>query len=247
MAAGKPESLKNQAPFVWRSRPSATRSLERRLQPRAEELPVVGHQRAFVGGGGQVAGVDEGVGEVDGGRLHLSPQELVGVLDEELLQGVVAGDEDPQALALAPAGPAPLLPEAGHGPRVAHGDGGVEGADVDAQLERAGADHGQELAAEQHALDAPALLGRVAGAIGRQLLGQTGVGLLEPVDRLLVDELGAAAGLGEADGADPVTDEFAQQFGGLAVGAAPEIQLFLHQGRLPEHDLAGARPARRRR
>ncbi len=101
-------------------------------------------------------------------------EQLVGVLDEELLEGVVAGDEDAQALALAPAGAAPLLPQAGHGARIAHGDGGVEGADVDAQLERAGADHGQQLPAEEHGLDAAALLGRVAGPVGGEALGERG-------------------------------------------------------------------------
>ena len=125
---------------------------------RAEEPRVVGSEWALVGGGGQVAQVDERVGEVDGGRLHLPLQQLVGVVDEELLQSVVAGDEDAQALALAPAGPAPLLPQAGHGARVADGDGRVEGADVDAQLQRAGADHRQKLPAEQLGLDAAALL-----------------------------------------------------------------------------------------
>jgi len=57
-----------------------------------------------------MAGVDERVREVDGGRLDLAGQQLVGVFDEELLQGVVAGHEDGQALALTPAGAAPLLP-----------------------------------------------------------------------------------------------------------------------------------------
>jgi hypothetical protein len=59
-----------------------------------------------------MTGVDEGVREVDGSRLDLPTQELIGVLDEELLESVVAGDEDPQALALTSAGPAPLLPQA---------------------------------------------------------------------------------------------------------------------------------------
>ena len=58
-------------------------------------------------------------------------------------------------------------------PGIAHGDGGVEGPDVDAQLERAGADHGQELPAEQLGLDAAALLGRVAGPVGGEALGET--------------------------------------------------------------------------
>ena len=61
-----------------------------------------------------MAAVDERVGEVDGGGLDLALQQLVGVLHEELLERVVAGDEDGQALALAAAGPAPLLPQAGH-------------------------------------------------------------------------------------------------------------------------------------
>ena len=112
---------------------------------------------------------------------------------------------------LPAAGPAPLLPQAGHRARVAHRDRRVERADVDAELERAGADHGEQLAAEQQRLDGAALLGRVSGSVRGELVGQMRVGLLETVGRLLVDELGASSGLGEADGADAAADELGQQ------------------------------------
>ena len=121
-------------------------ALQGRRQPRPEEPHVVGGQRAFVGRGRQVVQMDERVGEVHRGGLHLALQEHVGVVDEELLEGVVAGDEDAQALALSPAGAAPLLPQAGHRAGIADRDGRIEGADVDAQLEGAGADHRQEAA-----------------------------------------------------------------------------------------------------
>ena len=187
-----------------------------------------------------MAVVDERVGEVHRGRLDLAVQQQVRVADEELLQGVVAGDEDPQALALTATSPAPLLPEAGHGARVADGDGRVEGADVDAQLERGGADHGQELPAEQLGLDSAALLGRVSGPVGGQALGQRLVGLAQAVGGELVYDLGRPPRLREADGAHLVFHQFRQQLGRLCGGAAADVQVVLHQRRLPEHDLAGA-------
>ena len=53
-------------------------------------------------------------------------------------------------------------------------DGGVERADVDAELERVGRDDGEQLAVDQPALELAALLRRVAGAVGRDALGQPG-------------------------------------------------------------------------
>ena len=162
------------------------------------------------------------------------------MLHEELLQGVVAGDEHGQTLPLASAGSSPLLPQAGHGARVAHCDGGIEGPDVYAQLERARADHSQQPAAEEHLFYLAALLGCVAGSVGSYAFGQARVDVFEQVYRLLVDDLSSAARLGEADGAHAFADELGEQLGGLGVGAPAQVELVFHQRRLPEDDLATA-------
>ena len=96
---------------------------------------------------------------------------------EELVERVLAGDVDRQAAAAA-AGPAPHLPQAGHRAGERDADRRVELADVDPQLERVGRHHAEQLAGRQPALDLLALGRRVAGAVGRDPLGEL---RLEPV------------------------------------------------------------------
>ena len=74
-------------------------------------------------------------------------------------------DQDPDADALAPAGPADLLPGRGDRARIAGEDRHVEPSDVDAELERVRADDPEDLAVAQPALDRAALRGQVAAAV----------------------------------------------------------------------------------
>ena len=102
-------------------------------------------------------------------------QEVFGVAAEELVERVLAGDVDRQAPAAA-AGAAPHLAQRGDGPGEGDDDGRVELADVDAELQRVGRDHRAQLPADEAALELAALLGGVAGAVGRHELRKLRIG-----------------------------------------------------------------------
>src|SRR5205085_11690306 len=96
----------------------------------------------------------------------------------------------------APAGPAPLLPQARDGAGEADGDRAVEEADVDSELERVGGAHAEELALDEATLDLAPLRGRVPGPVGREPIGHVP---LDPLRGEPVHELGRLAALREAD------------------------------------------------
>src|SRR4029079_7790141 len=77
------------------------------------------------------------VGVVEDGGLDLPPHQRLRLAHEELVEGVLARDEDGEPVALPP-GPSPLLPQARHGAREADRNRAVEEAYVDAELERVG-------------------------------------------------------------------------------------------------------------
>ena len=77
--AGKSAPEKYQAPALGAQEPVRRAALQGVAQARAEEALVVRQERSLVGRGGQMPLVDEGVGEVDGGRLHVAVEQLVRV------------------------------------------------------------------------------------------------------------------------------------------------------------------------
>ena len=117
---------------------------------------------------------------VEDRRLHRPVEELVGVAAEELVERVLARHVHRQP-GVAAAGAAPHLAQAGDRAGERDADRRVELADVDAELERVGGHHRQQLALGQPALDLAPLRGRVAGAVGRDPLGQVGAArVLQP-------------------------------------------------------------------
>ena len=101
---------------------------------------------------------DPRVRVVEDRRLDAAREQRVRLAREELVERVVAGDEDREP-ALAPAGAAPLLPERGDRPGEADRDRAVEEADVDSELERVRRRSRRELALDEAPLDLAALLG----------------------------------------------------------------------------------------
>ena len=157
-------------------RPAAQRA--RRLEPlarererRAEELGVGRLDRALVRRAQHVRGVDLLVLGVQDRRLHRAIEELVRMAAEELVQRVLARDVHREAAA-ATARAAPHLAQRGDRAGERHADRRVERADVDAELERVGGDDAQQLAVDEPALQLAPLLRRVAGAVGRDPVGE---------------------------------------------------------------------------
>src|SRR5689334_10041202 len=158
---------------------------------------------------------------VEDRRLHRSPEELLGMAAEELVERVLAGDVDGEAAAAAP-GPAPHLPQAGDGAGEGDADRRVELADVYPQLQRVGGDDREQVAAGEPRLDLAPLLRGIAAAVGGDPLRQLRLAAaLEVFAGEALDQLDPAPAFEEADGAHAVADQLGQQIGRLGEGRAP--------------------------
>ncbi len=195
---------------------------------------VVLVERPLERGGEHVRVEDARIRVVENRCLDPSREQRVGLAHEELVERVLAGDEDGEPPALAPGAP-PLLPERGDRPREADRDRAVEQPDVDAELERLGGRNAEQIALDEAALDLAALLRRVARPVGRE--PPRGLGA-DPLGREAVDELGRLAALREADRPQSALDERGEQPRRVTEGARALPQLFVQERRVPEHDIA---------
>src|SRR2546425_13375263 len=94
----------------------------------------------------QVVGVDQSL-------FRVSPKEVLGMVDEVLVQRAARGHIDGGGGTTAPSSTPDLLPGAGDRPGVAAENRGIEVPDVDPQLERVGADHAADRSIAQAVLD----------------------------------------------------------------------------------------------
>ncbi len=163
---------------------------------------------------------------------------------EELVQGVLAGDVQGQSLG-APPRPPPHLAQARDRAWEGDADRRVQLPDVDAQLERVGGDDRQQLAGRQPSLDLAPLLGRVAGPVGGDPLGELRAAqLLEPGASEPLDQLDPAPAAEEADRPHPLANQVGEQLGGLGEDRAPRHRPRVDDRRVPDPDPpAGARSA----
>ena len=106
---------------------------------------------------------------VENRRLDGAGEERLGVAHEELVERVLARDENGDAVTPATRA-APLLAQRGDRAGERDRDRAVERADVDPELERIGRGDAEQLAGHQPPLDLAPLRGRVAGAVGREPL-----------------------------------------------------------------------------
>lgn len=105
---------------------------------RAEEVQVPFGQGEFRRCRAQVRGQDVRVVGVQDRGLHRLVEEGFRVVDEERVQGVVAGHQDGQRSPAGASGAARLLPEGGAGAGVAGDQDRVQPGDVDAEFEGGG-------------------------------------------------------------------------------------------------------------
>src|SRR5262249_44855044 len=132
---------------------------------------------------------DPRVRVIEDRRLDAPAEELVRLAHEELVEAVLARDEDGEAVA-ATAGTPPLLAQRRDGAGEADRDDRVEQPHVDTELERVRRGDAEEVALGEAALDLAPLLCRVAGPVRREV----GV-VAEPFGGEAVDELGGLPAL----------------------------------------------------
>ena len=212
--------------------------------PLAEYLRVRIRERRLVGRGEQVRELDPLVLVIEDRRLHRAAPGTP--RDGGRRTGPARPRRRRRARALAaPARPPPHLPQARDRAGEGDADRRVQLPDVDAQLERVGGDHREQLAGRQPSLDLAALLGRVAGPVGGDPLGELRAAqLLEPGARKALDQLDSAPAAQEADRPHPLADQVGEQLGGLGEDRAPRHRPRVDDRRIPDPDpAAGARSA----
>ena len=172
------------------------------------------------------------VGMVEDGGLDLPPHQRLRLAHEELVEGVLARDEDGEPMA-SPPGASPLLPQARHGAREAHRKRAVEKPDVDPELERVRRRHAEEVALDEPTLDVSPLCRRVARAVGREAGGQLRPHALggEPVDQLR-----RLPRLRETDRPQAALDEVGEELRAFPERAGAELELLVEERRVPEGD-----------
>ena len=181
------------------------RALELRQQRRplerlgAEGLGVRRADRPLVRRRVDVGVEDPRVRVIEPRRLDATFEERLGLAHEELVEGILARDQNGKPVT-APTGPAPLLAQGGDRAGKSDGDRAVELADVDPELEGVGGRDAEQLALHQAPLDLTALLGRVPGAVRGEPRRRGGV---HAIGGEAVDQLGRLAALREADRAQP--------------------------------------------
>ena len=204
----------------------------------AEERQVGLGERLLLRGRAEVRTHHVRVRRVEDRRLDRRADELVGVGDQVGVERVVLGDQHPERVLRATAGPPDLLPERRPGPGEAGDEHGVEPADVDAELEGVGRGQPDQVAAAQRRLERPALLGEVAAAVGRDPVGQRGVDLGEQLGRRQGHLLRAAPRADEGQGAHVLGDEVGEQVGDLRRRGPAHRRAVLTgmggEGRLPQ-------------
>ena len=200
----------------------------------AERGAVVVVHRRLKRGRGDVTVEHARVRVVEDRRLDPPSEQRLGLAHEVLVERVLGGDEEREAVAAA-AGAAPLLAQARHRAGKADGDGAVEQADVDAELERVRGRDAEQLPLDQPPLDLAPLLRRVSGAVRRE--PRRGLGV-DAVDGHPVHELDRLAALRKTDRAQVALNERREQTRRLAERARAQAELHVDQRRVPQRDRA---------
>src|SRR5660398_253841 len=138
-------------------------------------------------------------------------------------------EEDPQRIISSPPRSSPLLPEAGDGSRISHGDGGVQDSHIYAQLKGVGGYHRAQFYPESPVLYVPSLLRCVAGPVGRQAVCGRGTTVFKLSRCCLIYELRLPPRLGEADDPGSVFHQVRQQQSCFWSCASAQVEAFIHQ------------------
>src|SRR5580700_2939119 len=137
-------------------------------------------------------------------RLHVGmfrrpSEKIIGMLDDELVEGRRGCDHHGARSAAAAPGTAGTLPRGGNGAGVSGHDTGIKRADIYAQFEGVGRDYAANAAVAQSTLDFTPLSRQISPAIAANRLGLAGlwsIGLLQISEQ----ELGVQAAIGKHNG-----------------------------------------------
>ena len=174
---------------------------------------------------------DMAIRRIEDRGLDRSPEDRLGVAEEEGIERVVSGDEDGECRLPRTAGAAGLLPQACASTRPAGDENGIEAADVDAQLESVGRGKPHQGACAQVSLEGPALLGKIPPSVCRDARLQVGRPVGEEASGPTGERFDTGSAAGEGDHLGVPGDQGSEQVGSLG-GRRPAS--VLEHGRFPE-------------
>ena len=165
------------------------------------------------------------------------------MVDQVGVQRVVARDQQDQRALPATAGPAGLLPERRDGAREAGQHHRVQAGDVDAEFERVGGGQPAQFAVGQRTFQRAAVLGEIAGAVGRHRVAQLRGDVLQACPRAQRGQLRSAPRPDEGQRARALGDQVGHHPGRLGARRTPHRCAVLAdqvgaQRRLPQRDRA---------
>ena len=151
-------------------------------------------------------------------------EEVIGVGDDKLIQGVGRRHHERGADPVPPPGAARLLPGAGNGAGIAAEHAGLQGPDVNTQLQRVGADHRLDVAVPQALLDLPAFGGQIAAPVAAHLTAVAD-GIGDQFFELPCHDFHLQAALGKHDALHAVVHQHGGDFPRFGQHALADAQL----------------------
>ncbi len=130
-----------------------------------------------------------------------------GIVDQIRVQRIVAGDQHDQRTLAAPARAAGLLPEGRNRPGKTGEHHRVQPGNVDTQLQRVGGGQAAQSALGQGTLQRVAVLGEIAGPVGRHGVRQLRSNVVQPRLGAQRGQFGSAPGTHEGQGLRSLGDQ----------------------------------------
>jgi hypothetical protein len=131
-------------------------------------------ERQFKSSTLEMAVQDVKVVRVDEAGFDRSIEEIVGMIDDVLIEGAGPGDHDGDGGVLATAGATESLPGAGDRAGISAQEDGFQLADIDAQLQSVGGDDPSHVAAAKTFFNGAALGREIAAAVSAYFLSPKG-------------------------------------------------------------------------
>src|SRR5207302_11279224 len=196
-------------------------------------------QRQLEGRGLEVRAEDQQVVRVDQSLLRVSSKEILGMVDQVLIERAARRHVDGGRGTAAPAGAADLLPGAGDRSGIPAENGGIEVPDVDSQLEGVGANHAADRSVAKTVLDLAPLQRQVPTAVAadRPRLAQpVGERLLQVAEQ----DFDLQARASEDDGLHPAAQKRLGDLLALQGGGAPDAKLAIDHWRVVKEQALGS-------
>ena len=203
----------------------------------AETRQVRFVQRQFESGRLQVSGQYVRVLRIDNGVFRRLLEEILGMSQQVLIDGIVAGYQNRQTIIVSPSATASLLPGAGDRSRVIDQQRHIERPDINAQFQRVCGGDAPQPAGEEILLDLSPFVRQVAAAISAHGIGER----VSPFPQLVLSvpthKLGRLSSAREGQTLSAPLDRFNHQPHRVITGAVSSQRIVADRRRIPQHKI----------